>query len=36
LHFEKEFGWNKGKGNAQGLSYDEKWLELLPEAVWEL
>jgi arsenite methyltransferase len=35
LHPEKEFGWNKGKENARALGYDERWLELLPEAVWE-
>jgi arsenite methyltransferase len=35
LHPEKEFGWNKGRGNARALGYDERWLELLPAAVWE-
>jgi arsenite methyltransferase len=35
LHPEKEFGWNKGKENARALGYDERWLELLPAAVWE-
>ena len=35
LHPEEDFVWGKGKENARALGYDEKWLELLPEAVWE-
>lgn len=35
LHPEKGFAWGKGKENARALGYDETWLELLPEAVWE-
>jgi arsenite methyltransferase len=32
---KKGFAWGKGKENARTLGYDERWLELLGEAVWE-
>jgi len=32
---DKDFGWEKGKANAQALGYKESWLETLPETVWE-
>ena len=32
---ERDFGWGKGKANAQQLGYDPVWLEALPESVWE-
>lgn len=32
---ERDFGWEKGKGNAQRLGYDPAWLERLPDCVWE-
>jgi hypothetical protein len=35
LHPEGGFAWGKGKENARVLGYAEKWLELLPDAVWE-
>ncbi len=31
----KEFGWGKGKENARALGYEARWLERLPERVWE-
>ncbi len=30
-----EFGWGKGKENARTLGYGEKWLNQLPDIVWE-
>lgn len=30
-----EFDWNKGKTNAKQLGYADKWLNRLPDAVWE-
>lgn len=35
LHPEKDFGWKKGKENAQSLGYDQTWLDRIPDAVWE-
>ena len=35
LHPEEGFAWGKGKENARALGYDERWLQILPEAVWE-
>ena len=32
---ERDFGWEKGKGNAQRLGYDPVWLARLPDCVWE-
>lgn len=32
---DAEFGWGKGKENARALGYDEEWLNLLPNEVWE-
>lgn len=32
---EQDFGWGKGKGNAQRLGYDPTWLARLPDCVWE-
>ena len=36
LHPEKEFGWRKGKENARALGYEARWLDALPDEVWEL
>lgn len=35
LHPEKEFGWRKGKENACALGYEARWLDALPDEVWE-
>ncbi len=35
IHPDKDFGWSKGKENAASLGYDKKWLEQLPNEVWE-
>jgi SAM-dependent methyltransferase len=32
---ERDFGWEKGKGNAQRLGYDPAWLARLPGCIWE-
>jgi len=32
---ERDFGWDKGRGNAQHLGYDPAWLARLPDGVWE-
>ncbi len=32
---ESDFGWGKGKDNARTLGYDGKWLDILPDQVWE-
>jgi SAM-dependent methyltransferase len=32
---DKEFGWGKGKENARALGYEARWLECLPERIWE-
>lgn len=32
---ESDFGWGKGKENARALGYDEEWLNILPDEVWE-
>jgi len=34
-HPEKAFGWAKGKENARQLGYDARWLEILPNVLWE-
>lgn len=34
-HPEGDFGWAKGKESARQLGYDARWLDGLPEAVWE-
>lgn len=34
-HPEKDFGWGKGKDNAQALGYANEWLDRLPDIVWE-
>lgn len=35
LHPGKDFGWGKGRENARRLGYDARWLDAVPEAVWE-
>lgn len=35
LYPRQEFGWGKGKENARRLGYDARWLDTLPEPVWE-
>ena len=35
LHPRQEFGWGKGKENARRLGYDKRWLDTIPEPVWE-
>lgn len=32
---ERDFGWEKGRGNAQCLGYDPTWLARLPDCIWE-
>lgn len=32
---ESDFGWSKGKANAHQLGYSDKWLDRLPDVVWE-
>jgi arsenite methyltransferase len=32
---ERDFGWEKGRSNAQRLGYDPAWLARLPDGVWE-
>ena len=32
---EYDFGWSKGKSNAQKLGYSDEWLNRLPDVVWE-
>lgn len=32
---DSDFGWSKGKVNAQQLEYSETWLNRFPEVVWE-
>ena len=32
---EFNFGWSKGKANAQQLGYSDEWLNRLPDIVWE-
>lgn len=32
---EFDFGWSKGKANAQQLGYSDEWLNRLPDIVWE-
>jgi arsenite methyltransferase len=32
---ERDFGWDKGRSNAQRLGYDPAWLARLPDCVWE-
>lgn len=35
LHPQQDFGWLKGKENAKNLGYDQKWLDQVPDTVWE-
>jgi SAM-dependent methyltransferase len=35
LHPGKDFGWNKGRENARRLGYDPRWLDSLPDLLWE-
>jgi arsenite methyltransferase len=35
LHPEKDFGWGKGKESARQLGYDARWLDNLPDSVWQ-
>jgi SAM-dependent methyltransferase len=35
IHPEKDFGWGKGKENAQALGYASEWLNGLSDIVWE-
>lgn len=35
LQPENDFGWGKGKVNAQQLGYAPEWLRRLPDVVWE-
>lgn len=35
LHPQQDFGWLRGKENAKNLGYDQKWLDQIPDAVWE-
>lgn len=35
LHPEHDFGWKKGKENAEQLGYDEQMLDQVPDVVWE-
>src|SRR5210317_522059 len=32
---DSDFGWSKGKTNARRLGYSKKWLDRLPDVVWE-
>ena len=32
---DKDFGWRKGKTNAQAMGYERSWLDTLPSPVWE-
>jgi SAM-dependent methyltransferase len=32
---DSDFGWSKGKSNAQQLGYADDWLDRLPDSVWE-
>jgi len=34
-HPERDFGWGRGKGNAQALGYASDWLDGLADIVWE-
>ncbi len=33
-HPEKDFGWEKGFGNARAHGYKKEWMEALPETIW--
>jgi ubiquinone/menaquinone biosynthesis C-methylase UbiE len=35
LNPQKDFGWGKGKENARRLGYHERWLDRLPDFIWE-
>ncbi len=35
LRPDQEFGWGKGKENARALGYEARWLDTLPEILWE-
>ena len=32
---KKDFGWDKGLENAKAHGYEQKWIEALPEEIWE-
>ena len=32
---DKDFGWGKGKENARVLGYEARWLDTLPDVLWE-
>ena len=32
---EKDFGWGKGRENARVLGYEARWLDTLPDLLWE-
>ena len=32
---QRDFGWEKGRGNAKRLGYDPTWLARLPDCIWE-
>lgn len=34
-HPERDFGWEKGRRNAQAHGYEEEWFEKLPDEIWE-
>jgi SAM-dependent methyltransferase len=34
-HPDKDFGWDKGKENARALGYEARWLDSLPDILWE-
>ncbi len=34
-HPGKDFGWGTGRENARALGYEERWLDSLPDRVWE-
>jgi arsenite methyltransferase len=35
LHPEQDFGWKKGKDNAEQLGYEQRMLDQIPDVVWE-
>ncbi len=32
---DNDFGWGKGQENARALGYDARWLDALPDVLWE-